>query len=744
MNGTDAMLAVLAAAAVAVVTVIWAALLVRRAVRDRERIRRALVRLGGGHLSTRLDEENVDPHLATAFNQAARDLEERVEATEEAGSHLRSLFAALGDQVLLDLDEAGEVREVLGDIASLTGHRPAAVTGRHASFFFASEDSWAQMEERAGTGDLESVTVALRRRDGEIVEGGAAVRKISRGYVLILSRVAPRQVEVEEARRDSDRLLSFLAALPDAVAILVDGCIASANDRFCHLVGLPAEELRGQPLARFVAPRDLVRVTGLLADRSADGADMDLDLTLQTPSGNELTLAVRTGRAEIEGQRVVLLAAREVGARRDLQRRLAHYSAWLGATLEASREGLAVLASPTGRGAWPVVIANKRFLEALGLSPDRLPGQDDLRGAMQRTFADPEMVWAFLAGFETEPEASGEGLFETREDARMLRIESTPVHSGQTEGPVGRLLAIRDVTGQSRLEDDLRGEIRELKATADVLETSSNTLQDTAEKAQAQIEELTRLNRELKELDEMKSNLLGNVSHELQTPLVSIKGYTEMMLGGDLGAITAEQRQGLEVSRRNIQRLIGLIDQLQTFARTEERLTELTLEAFPLWEVIEETINLLGDRIKAKSLRVTTRYRTDQLTVMADRDLISQVVINLLGNAIKFNREGGEVAISVRASTPEELVVEVRDTGTGIAREDHERIFERGFRGAAAAGTGGSGIGLSVVREILDRHGCQIRVDSRPNEGATLSFTLPLASTEPEPGEATGRAEPVR
>ena len=747
MIGADALLAMLAAATVAVVTVIWSALVVRRAVRDRARVRNAIVRLGKGEFSSRLDEDDVDPHLATAFNQAARDLEQRLEAAEVAGDRMRALSRAIDDRVIIDLDDVGEIRELIGDVKSLTGHSAAGVLGRHASFFFASDDSWEQLVALVEAGDLSRVSVAIRRQDSEIVAGNATVIRSPDGYTLILqedaspSETAPECVKTTP--ESGDPLLLLLAALPDAVAILVGGCIASANEHFCRLLGLPAEELRGCPLTRFVAPRDLVRAAGMLAPGPAGAAEGEVDLTLQTPGGNEITLAARVGRTDIGGQQVIVLTAREVGARRDIQRRLAHYSAWLGATLEASRDGLAVLASPTGRGAWPVVVANQNFLHVLGLPPGRLPGQQDLRRAMHETFADAEMVWAFLEGFETAPESSGEGLFETRDQTRMLRIESTPVHSGETEAPVGRLLAIRDITRESRLQDDLREEPLALKQAVEALEKRSGALQVTAEEATCKIEELTRVNHELKELDEMKSNLLGNVSHELQTPLVSIKGYTEMMLRGDLGDVTAEQRQGLEVSRRNIQRLIGLIDQLLTFARTEERLTELTLEAFPLWQVIEETINLLGDRIKEKSLRVTTRYRTEELTVMADRDLISQVVINLLGNAIKFNKENGEVAISVRAATPDELVVEVRDGGVGIVREEQERIFERGFRGSASGGTRGSGIGLAVVREILQRHGCQIRVDSRPGEGTTFSFTLPLASVEAPPGDFPGDMKPV-
>ncbi|MFQ5719790.1 MAG: ATP-binding protein [Acidobacteriota bacterium] len=732
MDVTDMILTSGAAALIAVVAVIWAVFLVRRAVNDRERTRRALLRLADGDLSARLDARRVDPHLATAFNQAAREVEERLSTARSSLDRLRDLVQLDGGRVLIGLDAAEEVEEVAGDVRAVTGHAAEGVLGRHAGFFFASEDTWPRLKVAAKREAVDLMPVAIRRRDGEVGQAHAGARFTADGLVLILA-AQPGEAAIESDRTtdDATRLSCFLGALPEGIAILVDGVIASVNPRLARFLGLPPAELCGRLLSEFVVPRDLVRAAGLSAAGEVPEAEEEIDLSLRCPGGDEITLAVRHTLTQMDGRSVVVIAAREVGARRDLQRRLALYSAWLGATLDASPEGLAVLASPGSRGTWPVVIANERFLKLLDLGTDRLPSEDELHAAIEKTFADPDMVWSFLAGFEHEPGASGEGIFETRDEERTLRIDSGPVEGGSARRPVGRLLAIRDVTAACREKADLLARVTELTGAVAGLEKGRDAAQEAEKRARTQVEDLTRLNAELKELDEMKSNLLGNVSHELQTPLVSIKGYTEMMLRGDLGAITAEQRQGLEVSRRNTQRLIGLIDQLMTFARTEERLTELTLEAFPLWEVIEETINLLGDRIKEKSLRVTTRYRTDNLTVMADRDLISQVVINLLGNAIKFNEDGGEVAITVRASSADELVVEVRDTGVGIAREEQDRVFERGFRGSTAAGTLGSGIGLSVVREILRRHGCQIRVDSRPGEGTTFSFTLPLAAGEP-------------
>jgi hypothetical protein len=199
----------------------------------------------------------------------------------------------------------------------------------------------------------------------------------------------------------------------------------------------------------------------------------------------------------------------------------------------------------------------------------------------------------------------------------------------------------------------------------------------------------------------MKSNLLANVSHELQTPLVSIKGYTELILKGRLGAVTDEQRKGLDVSLRNIDRLIGMINNLLNFSRIERDMSSMRIESWPLHQLVEETIDVVREAATELRIAITTRYMTDDLIVKADREKISQVFLNLLSNAIKYNREGGQVEVDVRKGKRGYLIVDVRDTGVGIPKDSLERIFER-YRAAGRLGQPAPGSGSArVVRDIL-------------------------------------------
>ena len=248
---------------------------------------------------------------------------------------------------------------------------------------------------------------------------------------------------------------------------------------------------------------------------------------------------------------------------------------------------------------------------------------------------------------------------------------------------------------------------------------------------------------ELQRLNSMKSDLLANVSHELQTPLVSIRGYTEMILKGRLGAVTEEQRKGLSLSMRNIDRLIGMIDNLLAFARMDRGTTELRLSEFPLRSVVEDSLETLRGRMEARGIRVTVRLPEPEAVIRADRDKVVQVFLNVVGNAVKFNRDGGAIEIAAVTSPPGYVSVRVRDTGAGIEREALDHVFDRFYRAEGGEGKEGTGLGLSIVRGLLELHGCSIRAESEPGRGSAFTFTLPLATpTQQVPGGSTTDGPP--
>jgi signal transduction histidine kinase len=211
-----------------------------------------------------------------------------------------------------------------------------------------------------------------------------------------------------------------------------------------------------------------------------------------------------------------------------------------------------------------------------------------------------------------------------------------------------------------------------------------------------------------------------------------------MILKGRLGATTDEQQKGLTLSLRNIDRLIAMIDNLLTFARMDREAAEIEITTFQLRTVIDESLDVLKEKVEAKGIEVAHHLEDPDVTVRADRDKVLQVFLNLLSNAIKFNRDGGRIEVTTRMTDDAYVMVQVRDTGSGIPEDGLEKIFDRFYQeGASLSGSGeGTGIGLAIVRNILRLHGCSIRAESTVGLGTTFSFTLPLAG--PKPAESGG------
>jgi PAS domain S-box-containing protein len=740
-------------AAVAILLAVWALAGARRATRARDRLVEAIADLGAGALDRRLEEEDVGTAAAATFNQTARDLDLLHDESRRSLERLRELAVAIPGQVLLALNAEDEVEEILGDLEGLTGHHPALVAGRHASFFFPDESDWEQLCTQAGEGEQDTAhEVAVRRSDGVLVPGVARTQQLPGGRRhLCLMAVAAvddpvteqagdpapsgDEAAAQEMNMEGTRFAAFAGALPDGMALVEKGILVSASPRFLSMVGddQDDQEIIGRPLVELVLPSDAVTAASLVEGDARQGAGA-VELRFRRAHGQVAVLSVTVGQMEVEERRLFLLSVRDVSLSHGRHRRLENSAAWLSAALQASADGLAVLPLGGGRPA----VANDRFLEFLGLTAERIPAVEQLSTLIHDRFTDGAAVQAFLAG---EPPAGGSQVtatFTTRgHPAQVLELTRLPVRDGRHQ-PQGTLLVLRDVSAERLAREGMLERLSTMERSASTVQDECRRLEVERRQLDAEAAQLLRENQELHERDEMKTNMLGNFTHEMQNPMVSIRGYNEMMLRGDLGEITGEQREGLEIALRNAKRLAALVDQLMIFARTEETLDELMLEAFPVWKLLEENISLLGDQVKGKNLQVTTRYTTDELMILADRNLISQVVSNVLGNAVKYSLEGGEVAITVRSAGADELVVEVRDTGVGIPGEEQGRIFQRGFRASTSGGTRGSGIGLALVQEILKRHGCEIKVESRPQEGSTFSFSLPLAPDD-DPGDDGSR-----
>lgn len=232
---------------------------------------------------------------------------------------------------------------------------------------------------------------------------------------------------------------------------------------------------------------------------------------------------------------------------------------------------------------------------------------------------------------------------------------------------------------------------------------------------------------EIRKLERVRREFVANVSHELKTPLTSLKGFLETLLNGAMEE-QESARRFLKMMEEDTNRLTRLIDELLELARLESRREPLQLQPIDLVREIETIMESLRPRMAEKKIRYQFVYGDqDHFKIAADRDKIRQVLLNLLDNAIKFNREGGTIRIRLEA-VGLQIKVSIKDTGIGIPEESLGRIFERFYRveRGRSRDMGGTGLGLSIVKHIVEAHGGQVGYKSELEKGSEFFFTLPF------------------
>lgn len=230
----------------------------------------------------------------------------------------------------------------------------------------------------------------------------------------------------------------------------------------------------------------------------------------------------------------------------------------------------------------------------------------------------------------------------------------------------------------------------------------------------------------------MKSYFVSNVSHELRTPLTAIKGSADNMLDGLTGELNDKQAQYLRRIQSNTERLTGLINNLLDRSVIESGKMELRADFIELTRLVHETADTIKPVADQKNIHLEITASDDSVVVWADRDKVTQVLMNLVGNAIKFTLPLGEVNIAVTKNHGAWAHVAVSDTGPGIPPDEANKIFDEFYQATQpdAPKTRGTGLGLSISRSLVQMHGGRIWVTSEVGRGSTFYFTLPMRSVE--------------
>jgi len=229
----------------------------------------------------------------------------------------------------------------------------------------------------------------------------------------------------------------------------------------------------------------------------------------------------------------------------------------------------------------------------------------------------------------------------------------------------------------------------------------------------------------LKDREKFRREFIGNISHELKNPIFNIQGYIYSLMNG-ANEDPKLSKQYLKRSNKNIERIITIIEDLNTISELEVKDIKTNFKPFDLLNLTEEVLDLFDEKCKKKNIKIYFREKYNgPFKVIGDENKIKQVLVNLIDNGIKYNFENGRVKISF-FDMDKNYLIEITDEGQGISADDLPRIFERFYRTdkARSRDKGGTGLGLSIVKHIIEAHNQTINVRSSLGVGTTFAFTL--------------------
>ena len=285
---------------------------------------------------------------------------------------------------------------------------------------------------------------------------------------------------------------------------------------------------------------------------------------------------------------------------------------------------------------------------------------------------------------------------------------------------LGQALIDLKLIDQTDLDQAVTEQILQLRSA---LQAANRTLERRVEERTA---ELQKALERVSELSQLKANFISNISHELRTPLTHIKGYIELMITESLGAITEEQKHALQISQQSSGRLETLIEDLIMVSLASRGELSINQEDVDIKRIANLAVKSSMGKATDRGVNLHAVIDEEAPFVQADSQKTAWVLHQLIDNGIKFTASGGSVAVNVKGEGENLVIVSVTDTGIGIPSSHLEDIFEpfHQLDGSSTRRYGGTGLGLSLVRQIIEAHGSMLEVQSVEGRGSTFKFPL--------------------
>jgi signal transduction histidine kinase len=348
-----------------------------------------------------------------------------------------------------------------------------------------------------------------------------------------------------------------------------------------------------------------------------------------------------------------------------------------------------------------------------------VPGADGCEPQIAKLLAVPE----FRTHLEKGAVLTTESSTPLRDAAKAIGLSSIAVIPGITAGRLACMI-VADDNGQCF--DFHASTLRFLQGLASQTALAVENASLIAELRRSN-QELAAVNDKLRELDRLKSQFLSVATHELRTPLSIILGYNSMLAESLADRLTGEEQTNFSEAIAACQRLIRLVNSMLDIAQIEAGRVSMRFEPHDLRQLVQSVGAFFAQEARRRRVSLHTDVSIRLPQVEADNERIQQVLINLIGNALKFTPSGGRVTVGVRAVAKDRVEIEVADTGPGIATEDQPLLFHEFGRVGRRTASQGAGLGLAITRRIVEAHGGTVRVHSKLGKGARFVVSLPTA-----------------
>jgi PAS domain S-box-containing protein len=501
------------------------------------------------------------------------------------------------------------------------------------------------------------------------------------------------------ACQEAEELYETLAkSSPVGVYIVQDGRFCFVNPRFQEITGYNEAELLNMDPLTIVHPEDRDKVRQHAIDMLKGKVSSPCEFRAIPKNGQTYWGLETTTSIIYRGRRASLGNFIDITELKRAEQALQESEDKFSKVFHTSGSAICITSLEDGK----FIEVNDAFTRFTGYSREESVGHS---ASELNLWVKPEELAEWAKKLEEEGKVYNQG-FTSRMKSGETRTALSSAEVINIGGKPCRIVVITDITELKQMEHQLEQKMEELQAA----------------------------NRKLQELDKMKDSFLSTVSHELRTPLTSIKSFAEILLTYDEDKET--QREFLTIINEESDRLTKLINDFLDLSKIEAGRMQWENVELSLMPVIQNALNLTQAIAKEKNLNMVFSPSPDLPLVLGDKDRLVQVVTNLLSNAIKFTPEKGTITVKIQVDEAGDseakagmIVISVIDTGIGIAPENHQAVFEK-FKQVGDTLTDkpkGTGLGLPICKEIVEHYGGKIWVESVLGQGATFSFSLPIA-----------------